>query len=463
MEYSTAIITLSSLGVVLLIPPLAWHLKTKNTPAIVLISWLQLMDIKAIIDSSIWSGEDFSQKWQGHGWCDIMAKVEIGSNVGVSCAVACIAQNLYKVLKAETIVPNALSWNKLLIDLASCLCIPIFVMIATYLAQENRYSILRFSGCRTILSPTWVTLLVYAIWVLICSLLGLIYALRLLGVFYRRRRDARDILSCTNSGLSISQFARLLIFCFSVILLLFPFSMYPVFIDSLEVLGYHDMPEDNWLGIWNQVQFVNTRKPEYYTWVYVLVSILVFLIFGLGSDALSMYKGIATYLGMGPLLDKWNRHLQNSSNLRIQRLTSQFLNSQGSPYYNDTVIDPSGAKDFNEYTPGHDFSNGSFEIDYRLPFDIKRRERRRRRGITFENMVCDENMIFDILTAGKGGIDFIQSIDISSTTELSFTHESFGFNSRESLDTRCKKEGILNHDKHKKLLQRVNTNEQITD
>ena len=53
--------------------------------------------------------------------------------------------------------------------------------------------------------------------------------------FFRKRKDVKDILLCTNSGLNIKRFARLLIFSFLIVFAMVPLSLY-YFVSQAEVL-----------------------------------------------------------------------------------------------------------------------------------------------------------------------------------------------------------------------------------
>ena len=53
--------------------------------------------------------------------------------------------------------------------------------------------------------------------------------------FFRKRKDVKDILLCTNSGLNIKRFARLLIFSFLIVFAMIPLSLY-YFVSQAEVL-----------------------------------------------------------------------------------------------------------------------------------------------------------------------------------------------------------------------------------
>ncbi len=302
MGFQALLIVLSTIAILLLIPPFIWHCKTKNIPAITLIVWLLSMDIKIFVDAIIWGTEDFANRYNGHGYCDVMVKLEVGANVGISSSVACIMYNLYCILKADKVLPGLTSFKKIVTDLSISLLSPVLVMACNYVIQVRRYTIFQYSGCQTALSFTWLTIILYTLWMVIWSLVGVIFAILIIVKFFQKRKDVRDILKCTNSGLNLARFAKLLIFCIIVILVMFPFSLY-VFTDDLGNVSPHfNFSEYHSSVFWDAVIYLPFKAPYYVTWVYLSVSYAVFIFFGLGSDAIEMYLEILSKIGFGPLI-----------------------------------------------------------------------------------------------------------------------------------------------------------------
>lgn len=378
MGYSQSIIALSVIAFVVLLPPLAWHSYTRNTPAIILIVWLLLMNLKAIVDAGIWGGADYQQKWFGYGWCDVMTKLQIGANVGVSCAVANIAFNLHRILKANKEIPDNRSWKKIRVDLAISLVSPIVIMSLIYLVQVFRFGIFRYNGCQSMLSPTWVTTVLYTVWMLVWSLIGFIYASLLLFVFYKKRKDVRDILHCTNSGLNISRFSRLLIFCMVIILIMFPFSMYS-FVSDLKNVSpmyrHYSFKETHNSALWNVILHFDPGQPLYSVWLYIVMSYLVFLIFGLGSDALNMYANFLRTIGLGVVIDSITDWRIKHKDTRVGKITEKILpnNPQQQDNYAQFYCGSSsdGVVTMSDYSEKMDSpsSPSQFEIDYTLPHE----------------------------------------------------------------------------------------------
>ena len=251
MSYQSSIVGLCAIAVLLLLPPLAWHTQTRNTPAVILILWLFLMNITFLVGACIWSAEDFMIRWNGKGWCDIVVKLQVGANVGMPCAVTNIVYNLHTILRANTVLPELDSWKKICCDLAITMTTPVIVMVLSYVVQVARFGIVRYNGCQNIMSPTWVTTVLYTMWGLIWSIIGMVYALLVLFIFHQKRKDIRDILYCTNSKLNLARFSRLLILCFLIILIMFPLSLYAVVEDVRSFQSHFSFKETHSSATWN--------------------------------------------------------------------------------------------------------------------------------------------------------------------------------------------------------------------
>lgn len=394
MSFQSNIIGLCAVAVVVLIPPLAWHSHSKNIAAIILITWLLIMDISYIVSAAIWSEEDFMVRWDGKGWCDVITKLQVGANVGISCAVTTIIYNLHIVLRADSVLPDVNSWRKICRDLALCLVTPIMVMGFSYLLQGCRFGIARYNGCINLLSPTWVTTVLYTMWALIWSSIAAIYASSVLYIFYKKRKDVRDILHCTNSKLNLTRFSRLLIFCFLIILVMFPLSIYAVVGDVQKFHGKYSFRDLHSKSLWNIIPKYDAGKSLFIVWLYVLMSYLVFLIFGLGDDALRMYSNVLRSLKLGFIVDTIERLIHRNKKNRLSKLLGKI--SSASEFSDTSFSDSSMEKSEDYYSTFQSSSPGSqshFFVDYKMPYETKRKERRRQQSRVSSN---DKNKVSNV-------------------------------------------------------------------
>ncbi|KAF0278000.1 hypothetical protein FOG50_01144 [Hanseniaspora uvarum] len=303
---------LSILAIISIIPSFCWHIKTKNISALTLLAWLFLYNLKTFVDATIWSKDiiDLMTGWDGKGWCDVIIYIEVGAYVAVPCCVCRLAYELTTIIKAENILPDRSKLTYILKELAICNSLSFLCMLMSYFIQINRYGLTTYNGCQPFLSATWVTILLYSIWPFFVSTLGTFFSFRLLYIFYQKRRDAKDILHCTDSGLTLSRFSRFIFFCMLIILIMFPVSIYNFINTCTKVKGrysYHKYHKD---GAWWEIPKIGTDRAFYSVWIYMAMAYASFFIFGTSTDALNMYLDLLKKLGLKNFIERKQAKMQ---------------------------------------------------------------------------------------------------------------------------------------------------------
>jgi pheromone a factor receptor len=169
---------LSSIAVVVSIPPIILHWKNRNFPATALISWFLISNTFNIINALIWPTDDVDSWWDGQGLCDVETKVMIASYVGIPGTLVCIFRSLASVLdtrRAMLVPSTSQRWRNRLMDISFCVIIPVIAMMTHILYQRSRYLILTISGCVNNFDQSWVSLVLAFIWPPIICLLAAFY------------------------------------------------------------------------------------------------------------------------------------------------------------------------------------------------------------------------------------------------------------------------------------------------
>ncbi|XBW37262.1 hypothetical protein QEN19_002845 [Hanseniaspora menglaensis] len=322
MKVQETVQTLSMIAMLSLIPPFCWHLKTKNMPALTLIVWIFLYNLKTFVDATVWSKDiiGLMTGWDGKGWCDLMIYIDVGAYVAVPCCICRISQQLTTIIKAEKILPDKTKITFILKDLAIVNSVPFVCMVMSYFIQINRYGLMSYNGCQPFFSATWVTLVLYSVWPFLVSTVGFFLSFRLLYIFYKKKKDAKDILHCTDSGLTLSRFSRFIFFCLLIIFIMFPVSVYN-FIDTWQkISGKYNYKKYHKNGAWWNIPKISTSKPFYSVWIYMTMSYCSFFIFGTSSDALNMYITVIKKLGFKDLIESWEQQKQEKKQSKLNKL-----------------------------------------------------------------------------------------------------------------------------------------------
>ncbi|CAK7901754.1 pheromone a factor receptor [[Candida] anglica] len=296
--FGNCLAAFSCLGLVILIPPFIWHIKSRNVPAVLLIFWIAFSNLKGFINALIWSGEDFETNWDGKIYCDIVTRLDVGSYIGKLCALAAISLNLFMVLRGSTTFLGN-GRKRLIINLCICLISPIILMILDFFVDSYRYGIVRYMGCGVANATTYVALILLSIWKLLWGFVTIVFASLTLYTYYKKRKDVSDLLRCTNSGLTSKKYLRLLVFSTLMILCLAPLTIYLFVDDSHNFTGSYNWSYIHWEG-WSTVipraDFgYHVTYPE---WINIVLSIITFMVFGLGSEAMKMYKSFLVSTGL---------------------------------------------------------------------------------------------------------------------------------------------------------------------
>ena len=333
----------SIISFTILVPPFIWHIKSCNIPAAVLTFWLLFSTLDGFITQFLWSGEDFGTGYDGKGYCDVVSKLKIGASPGKLCAITALSMQLFFILKVNnSLFMNNKSTKKMVFDLIICLFTPIFVMATNYAVQTSRFIIIKYEGCATVLDDSTATLLLMSIWNLIWAIIALVFAISTITIFLLRRRDVKNILKCTNSGLSFRRFARLLIFSTLIILVLAPLATYYFSDDAKKFHGKYNFDRVHGPN-WELIFFYDAGTGFLYDkWIDIGLSFINFLLFGLGSDALDMYKIILIKLKFNRIFNISDPTIMESFPLQSRTATNETKRSQateGTKISGSTVTD----------------------------------------------------------------------------------------------------------------------------
>jgi pheromone a factor receptor len=118
----------------------------------------------------------------------------------------------------------------------------------------------------------------------------------------------------TNASTTKSRFTRLLFIAIALILAALPLSILTLYYplrSSLHPYDWHDVHDVNW-GI---QKFPTYGRVAHYDGIIAIISgYLIFLAFGLGSDAVTMYKQWARKLGLTRIFPSLNNTNGSRSN-----------------------------------------------------------------------------------------------------------------------------------------------------
>lgn len=282
------------------IPPFFYHLSNRNIPACSLISWLCYSNLTGFINVLIWSGKDFETVTDAPGYCDLTVRISTGSSTGKICAMACLTMNLYFIIDARShkfLVPRLK--RRIILNTSICWATPLCIMGTSMIVQSSRYVIVKYRGCVAPYGSNYVSILLVMMWPLIWSLVAVVFAVLTIWTYFRKRRDIKDLLRCTNSGLTLKKFARLLIFSLLVMFIMCPFALYD-FVSDMQTYSSSEFSfSETHNKYWSIIYKLDVGMLGVATrFVDMGLSVIALVLFGLGSDALEMYRGWLAKVGL---------------------------------------------------------------------------------------------------------------------------------------------------------------------
>ncbi|KAI9768481.1 MAG: a-factor receptor [Geoglossum simile] len=254
------------------------------------------------MNSLIWPTSDVSQWWDGAILCDIQAKLFWASYAGDSGAVAAIMRNLARVMDVDrgALVPTKFQRKReILIELSYCYAYPIFHIATHYIVQSNRYYIFQIVGCTASWDWSWPTIVLIYIWPSIFCLIGSYYTVLVVARLYKYRCQFNTILNSSASKYTKSRFLRLFILSLILLIVYVPVNGF-VFYKNMN----HPMVPFSWSAIhgpdWWTIYMVPTDGVvRFDRWFSITTGFVIFLFFGLGKDALEMYRCWLVMIGFG--------------------------------------------------------------------------------------------------------------------------------------------------------------------
>ncbi|QVM11928.1 a-factor receptor [Coccidioides posadasii str. Silveira] len=293
------------LSILVCFPPLLWHSRNKNFPAVCLTVWLIVQNIFNFINPLVWPTDDIPSWWDGRGYCDIQAKLITGAGVGIAGPLACIFRSLAKVLDTEhaTIMPSKGEKRRTLaFDISFCVIIPAFVMAIHYIVQERRYFIYAIVGCMPSYISSWPSIIVNHMWAPLVLTVAVVYAVIVVYRLIKYKREFNYIISVSSST-NKSRFMRLFILSMVLLLGSYPVQIYVLFFN---ITGFGPLLPFSWAEVhgpeWQVIEkYPMGGKVFFDRWIHVTAGFLLFAFFGFGKDATLMYRSFLLKLGLGRL------------------------------------------------------------------------------------------------------------------------------------------------------------------
>ncbi|OBZ74842.1 Pheromone B beta 1 receptor [Grifola frondosa] len=288
------------LAAFLVLVPLPWHWRAGNVATVSIVAWLFVVNVIYGVDAIIWHG---NVAIVVPVWCDITTKIMIGANIALPAACMCVCIHLEQVAsvrRVRTMVSD--KRRRQIFEAVICFLVPMLWMGLHYTVQGHRFDIIEDYGCRP---NTYVSIpSIFLIWVppLIFSAVTFVYAAVAFMHFFRRRITFAKHLENSRAGLTTSRYLRLMAMSIVEMIISAAATSTTLWFTTLTL-----RPWTNWADVhWNFSRvdvYFTAFTPRfvlvyyYIAWLILPISSLIFfLFFAFGQDALQEYGALVTWM-----------------------------------------------------------------------------------------------------------------------------------------------------------------------
>nr|UWI70529.1 pheromone receptor B3 [Pleurotus eryngii] len=339
----------------LVLLPLPWHWRAGTVATISITVWLFAANIINGVNATIWSDNAIIQATI---WCDIATKITIGGTFALPAALFCLCMHLERVSsirQVNTCVQD--KRRRQIIDSLLCFGVPAIFMALHYVVQGHRFDIIQEFGCRPTIYVSIVALFLMWIPPLLFCVGAFIFAALAFRNFWHRRIIFARHLQNSNSALTPSRYLRLI--AMSLSQMIFAITGSSLHIAFSLKNGFR--PWISWADVhsdWGRIgQFAKVLIPKEqwrYTyalwWTVPVTSVVFFVFFGFGSDAVQEYKAFAArvkgimcapFRKFGPTNEKESKLLSLYVSSLSARMGSSNLCDASRPITNKNMISSS--------------------------------------------------------------------------------------------------------------------------
>ncbi|KAF8960683.1 pheromone A receptor-domain-containing protein [Flammula alnicola] len=285
---------------VLVLIPLIWHWRSRNVAILAMIFWLSIVDIIYGVNAIVWAGN------VGNPipvWCDITSKFTVGASYALPIATLCICKHLEMVSSSRKVsFDNKDRQRRMIFEGVMCFFVPMIFMALHYIVQGHRYDIFENVGCQ---AAVYISVqAIFIIWFpqLLFSVIALIYAAFALHNFVRRRLTFAAHLQNSNSALTTNRYLRLIAMSLTEMVWGTSLTAYNLWSNASPGLR----PWTNWADVHSNFSRVDLFPtdgipPEFirtmmlFWWTLPASSLIFFVFFGFGEEAMKEYRKMWTW------------------------------------------------------------------------------------------------------------------------------------------------------------------------
>ncbi|KJA26519.1 hypothetical protein HYPSUDRAFT_132654 [Hypholoma sublateritium FD-334 SS-4] len=285
------------ISAILTLIPALWHWRSQNVAILAMIFWLSLSDIINGVNTIVWAG---NVRNPVPVWCDITSKFIVGASFALPLATLCICKHLEMVSSSRKVSYDAQDRKRRMIfEGFMCFIVPVVFMALHYIVQGHRFDIFENTGCQATVYISIEGILIIWFPQLLFTVVTLIYAALALHNFVRRRLTFAAHLQNSNSALTTNRYLRLIAMALTEIVWTTSLTSYNLWNNVSGGLR----PWISWANVHSNfsrvaVFTIQEFPPQFaramilFWWTLPASSLIFFVFFGFGEEALKEYRKI---------------------------------------------------------------------------------------------------------------------------------------------------------------------------
>ncbi|KAI0317104.1 pheromone A receptor-domain-containing protein [Amylostereum chailletii] len=277
--------------------------QTWNAGVLMLCTWLFLSDLIEGVEAIIWSNNADNK---APVWCDISSRVSLASNVGSAACSLVITRRLFHIACLRTVDAPTRRERRVhyFLDFFIGIGLPILVGGPFYyIVQSYRFEVLEEVGCGSTVVSSGLTTILVSVWPVILPLISaMFYCPRIIWTFYRQRRDVDEFFRSNGSVDRPRYFRILAVGCLDILFVL-PTGALAVLVQITQEISFGKYPfYPGWYYTHHPWAPVSLSAAEWHSdfwvrfdiilpqWLYPVLSILIFAIYGLRGESRATYR-----------------------------------------------------------------------------------------------------------------------------------------------------------------------------
>ncbi|KAI0024589.1 pheromone A receptor-domain-containing protein [Xylariomycetidae sp. FL0641] len=312
---------LAVVGTLLCWVPLRLLYRNGEFAAVVLIIDVAILNLFTILNAAIWSNDNWDRWWDGKGLCDLEVYLSGPLQTIYAAAIFTVMLHLAQQVKAASInrLDREERIKRNLIQASIIFPLPLIQLIFTYFDLAQRYIVGTLIGCSAVYDSSLPKTLVFDAPPALFAVLAVPYAILTWKRFRAISKRSQIALQSSTAASARANRTRRRLYnmSLSILAVYLPLMLYFLALnlrDTLSSYKAYDYARIHYSGSpypWGSVLFIPSWIIPSATmnqpWVPIATTVAIIAFFGMGTDAVALYRQLAVAAGLARCFPRLRR------------------------------------------------------------------------------------------------------------------------------------------------------------